>query len=237
MVLIIGTTLSLGSWSFDKKTKLWQRCICRIYQGQGPKKTKKWALKLVEKTTDHDMKQHISICMCIHIYIYINLCSHERACDHMPSPLTCRRMFSLLRDVGSKRGSYRNIKSICELTDLSALTSDHKWKMELRLDRSLLNPLRTMLNRLDPLIGTVSVNRQEQKAQTKEIRRIRLRVLAELFRKSSRAEWAARRRVDGPTPDKPGWVGWELFELRIQILSQNGKIDRSSIWHPLLIKW
>ena len=79
-----------------------------------------------------------------------NLCSHERACDHMPSPLTCRRMFSLLRDVGSKRGSYRNIKSICELTDLSALTSDHKWKMELRLDRSLLNPLRTMLNRLDP---------------------------------------------------------------------------------------
>ena len=97
---------------------------------------------------------HIYIIICIHMNMnmYINLCSHERACDHMHFTLQLQRTFSLLRDVGSKRGS---ISSIIDLTtdwSVSISIRSPKIKMKTETEWICLSwiPWDQMQNRFDP---------------------------------------------------------------------------------------
>jgi hypothetical protein len=75
----------------------------------------------------------------ISLSIYVLMNVHVIACPHHSPAAECFPSW----ETWVARGDPIEYISICELIDLSALTSDHKSKMELRLDQSLLNPLRT----------------------------------------------------------------------------------------------
>ena len=80
---------------------------------------------------------YIYTCIYIHVYIYIH-----------PKISTAGGTFSLLRDVGSKRGSFTTID--LELTDLSVLSTDLITNVEPDLDLIQLNPLSTNIKQKDP---------------------------------------------------------------------------------------
>ena len=138
----------------------------------------------------------------------------------------------LLRDVGSKRGS---ISSIIDLTtDWSVSINIRSPKLKLRTETKWIClswiPWDQNAESIDPSQWNIKprtrIGWNLQRVPTRNNLGSMAWAVERSDRYCSESMWPHQcNRVEGPTPDKPGWVGWELWTQKINLEPKWRSID------------